>query len=240
VNTRRVVDETRLVANPNCTTIPFALAMAPLMRRWGLSAATVSTYQAISGAGIGPLDEFLADSQRGYAEPDRIGARFDASKYAGNTVPHNGKTDEGGFSAEERKLMFESKKILELGDLAISAQCCRVPVAVGHYMNAWITLETKASIAEIEAVLGDATATPFVRFRPGAAGDGLSALSCVGDRDRAQVGRIRLDPRDASGRTICITVAGDNLRLGAATNAVRIASAWYRSADSDLQAPAAD
>lgn len=238
VNTRRVGNETRLVANPNCTTIPFALAMAPLVRRWGLSAATVSTYQAISGAGIGPLDEFLADSQRGYAEPERIGTRFDASKYAGNTVPHNGKTDEGGFSAEERKLMFESKKILELGDLAISAQCCRVPVAVGHYMNAWITLETKASIAEIEAVLGDANATPFVRFRAGAAGDGLSALSCVGDRDRAQVGRIRLDARDASGRTICITVAGDNLRLGAATNAVRIASAWYRSADSELQAPA--
>ncbi len=234
VNTRRVGADTKLVANPNCTTIPFALAMAPLLSRWGLQAATVSTYQAISGAGIGPLDEFLADSQRGYAEPDRLGARFDAGKYAGNTVPHNGKTDDGGFSAEERKLMFESRKILELDGLAISAQCCRVPVAVGHYLNAWITLGAAATIAEIEAELAKA---PFVSFRPGAAGDGLSALSCVGDRDRAQVGRVRVDARDPSGRSLCITVAGDNLRLGAATNAVRIASAWYRSADAELQAP---
>jgi aspartate-semialdehyde dehydrogenase len=237
VNTRRVGSETRLVANPNCTTIPFALAMAPLARRFGLTAATVSTYQAISGAGIGPLDEFLADSQRGYAEPERLGTRFDKGKYAGNTVPHNGKTDDGGFSAEERKLMFESRKILELGDLAISAQCCRVPIAVGHFMNAWITLEAAASVADVEAVL---SATPFVRFVPGPAGDGLTALSCVADRDRAQVGRIRPDARDASGRSFCITVAGDNLRLGAATNAVRIASAWYRSADIELQAPASE
>jgi aspartate-semialdehyde dehydrogenase len=237
VNTRRVGDDTRLVANPNCTTIPFALAMAPLQRRFGLQAATVSTYQAISGAGIAPLDDFLADARRGYAEPDRLGQRFDAGKYAGNTVPHNGKTDEEGFSAEERKLMFESRKILELGELAISAQCCRVPVAVGHYMNAWITLGSPASVAELEAVLGDGDVTPFVRFRAGASGDGLSALSCVDDRDRAQVGRIRADARDASGRSFCITVAGDNLRLGAATNAVRIASAWYRSADPELQAP---
>jgi aspartate-semialdehyde dehydrogenase len=237
VNTRRVDTDVRLVANPNCTTIPFALAMAPLQRRWGLHAATVSTYQAISGAGIAPLDEFLADSQAGYAEPDRLGRRFDAGKYAGNTVPHNGKTDAEGFSAEERKLMFESRKILELGELAISAQCCRVPVAVGHYLNAWITLGARASAAELEAVLGDGRAAPFVRFRAGAAGEGLSSLSCVGDRDRAQVGRVRVDARDDSGRSFCITVAGDNLRLGAATNAVRIASAWFTSADSELQAP---
>lgn len=110
VNSERVNASTQLVANPNCTTIPFALATRPLATRWGLRAATVSTYQAVSGAGIGPLDEFLTDSSRGYAEPDRLGRGFDASLYAGNTVPHNGKTDESGFSAEERKLTFESRK----------------------------------------------------------------------------------------------------------------------------------
>jgi aspartate-semialdehyde dehydrogenase len=237
INGRRVSSDTRLVANPNCTTIPFALAMAPLARRFGLRAATVSTYQAISGAGITPLDEFLADTRRGYAASDRIGRGLDPARYAGNTVPHNDKTGEDGFSAEERKLTFESRKILELAGLAISAQCCRVPVAVGHYLNAWISLGTRTSAAELEALLGDERATPFVRLWPGAAGDGLSALSCVGDRDRAQVGRIRPDVRDGSGRSFCITVAGDNLRLGAATNAVRIASAWYPSADPELQSP---
>ena len=77
---------------------------------------------------------------------------------------------------------------------------------------------------------------PFVRFFPGASGDGLSALSCVHDRDRTLVGRVRHDERDMSGKTICITVIGDNLRLGAATNAVRIASRWYKSNDPELSA----
>lgn len=236
-NSNLVDASTPLVANPNCTTIPFVLAMAPIAARWGLRAATLSTYQAISGAGIAPLDEFLADSRTGYAEPDRLGRPFSPAKYAGNTVPHNGKTDETGFSAEERKLTFESKKILSLPELAISAQCCRVPVAVGHYINGWITLGERATEATIEAVLGDAAAAPFVRLVPGTAGDGLSALAGVADRDRALVGRIRTDSRDTSGRTFCITVIGDNLRLGAATNAVRVASRWFKSADPDLQAP---
>jgi aspartate-semialdehyde dehydrogenase len=90
---------------------------------------------------------------------------------------------------------------------------------------------------DVEAVLADARTAPFVRLWRGAAGEGLSALACVGDRDRAQVGRIRTDERDGAGRSFCITVAGDNLRLGAATNAVRIASAWFRSADPELQSP---
>jgi aspartate-semialdehyde dehydrogenase len=76
-----------------------------------------------------------------------------------------------------------------------------------------------------------------VRLVPGPVGEGLSALSAAADRDRALVGRIRADERDTSGRTFCITVVGDNLRLGAATNAVRIASRWFPSADPDLQAP---
>jgi aspartate-semialdehyde dehydrogenase len=202
-----------------------------------LRAATVSTYQAVSGAGIGPLDEFLADSKAGYRDPDRIGRGFSPAKYAGNTVPHNGKTDDTGFSAEEHKLMFESKKILGLPDLSISAQCCRVPVAVGHYINGWITLGEPADTASLEAALGDPKAAPFVRLVPGPAGDGISALASATHRDLALVGRIRPDARDASNRTFCITVAGDNLRLGAATNAVRIASRWFKSADSDLQAP---
>jgi len=235
VNSRRVTEDTNLVANPNCTTIPFMLATQPIARRFGLKSASVSTYQAVSGAGIAPLDEFLADAKRGYAEPDRFGAPFDALKYAGNTVPHHGKTDDSGFSAEERKLTFESRKILELPDLAISAQCCRVPVAVGHYMNAWITLGEKTTVGDLETVLGESDQTPFVRLHRGASGESMSALTAARDRDRAQVGRIRPDIRDDSGRSFCITVVGDNLRLGAATNAVRIATRWYPTADRDLQ-----
>lgn len=238
VNTQRVTQDVNLVANPNCTTIPFTLAVQPLRREFGITSAGVSTYQAISGAGAAALDGFLDDTKAGYAEPNRLGTQLDATRYAGNTVPHNGKTDDSGYSSEERKLMFESRKILELPDFQVSAQCCRVPVAVGHYENVWLTLDRAADPEELAAVLDDEGRAPFVRFLPGAAGEGLTALSCVHDRDRVLVGRLRRDHRDASGRSFCLTVAADNLRLGAATNAVRVASRWFPSRDSDLQAPA--
>jgi aspartate-semialdehyde dehydrogenase len=235
-NQRLVDDGVRLVANPNCTTMPLVLALAPLARRFGLASVTVSTYQAVSGAGIAALDEFLEDSRRGYATAERLGASFDPARYAGNTVAHHGKTDESGFSAEERKLMQESRKILDLADLPVSAQCCRVGVAVGHYLNGWITFRESAELAQLEAVLQDPTATPFVRYYPGASGENVSAVACVRDRDRALVGRLRRDARDESGRSVCLTMAADNLRLGAATNAIRIASRWFSSSDPDLQA----
>ena len=237
VNCREVTDSVRLVANPNCTTIPFALATSPLQRAFGISSATVSTYQAVSGAGIGALDEFLAESKAGYAEPNRFGSGFNITHYAGNAVPHNGKTDESGFSAEERKLVQESRKILDFPDFAVSAQCCRVAVAVGHYLNTWLTLSRAVELSEIEAALADSKRTPFVHLYPGSSGDGLSALSCVHDRDRALVGRLRRDARDSSGKSVCLTMAADNLRLGAATNAIRIASRWFPGQDPELNAP---
>jgi aspartate-semialdehyde dehydrogenase len=236
VNSVRVDDSVRLVANPNCTTIPLTLALKPLQKEFGLVDVTVSTYQAVSGAGIAALDGFLEQSKAGYESLDRLGSVFDPKAYAGNTVPHNGGTDDSGFSSEERKLMFEAKKILELPELGVSAQCCRVGVAVGHYENAWITFEKPISPEQVAAVLSEKAKAPFVSFLPGAAGEGLSALYSVKDRDRALVGRVRPDARDKTGRTLCLTVVGDNLRLGAATNAVRVASRWFKSNDPELQA----
>lgn len=225
-------DEAQLVANPNCTTIPLALALRPLQTAFGLRSVTVSTYQAVSGAGLATLDTFLEAQARGYARIDRLGEGFDPTTYAGNVVPHNGGTDASGFSSEERKLVSESRKILGDAALPVSAQCCRVPVAVGHYENVWVELNEPTDASAIETCL---TAAPYVRLLPGAAGEGLSAVSALQDRDRAWVGRIRQDQRDRSARTWCLTVVADNLRLGAATNAVRIASRWWPSADPDLR-----
>lgn len=236
VNCDLLDHDARLAANPNCTTIPLALALAPLDRRWTITRVTLSTYQAISGAGIGALDAFVEGSRDGYAAGDRLGTQFDPVGYPGNTVPHSGKTDDSGFSSEERKLMNESRKILSRPDLAVSAQCCRVPVAVGHYIHAWIELAARVDLSKIAAVLDEPSSAPFVRFIPGAAGDGLSALAGVHDRDRALVGRLRLDPRGGEGTALCLTVTADNLRLGAATNAVRMASRWFPAADAELQA----
>lgn len=232
VNDGLVDDPVRLVANPNCTTIPLTLALAPLRRRFGLRGLAVATYQAISGAGIAALDQFLLDAQVGYAAADRLGLTFSPSGYAGNTVPHNGKTDDSGYSAEERKLMSESCKILAFPGLPISAQACRVPVAVGHYEQVWLTCEEPVTPAAAAAAWTEA---PFLRVVAGADGSGLSALACVHERDLALVGRVRPDPREPTG--LCFTVAADNLRLGAATNAVRIAARWFPAADPTLQAP---
>lgn len=231
VNHGRVTHDTSLVANPNCTTIPFTLAVKPLAEAFGLRGATVSTYQAISGAGVKPLDAFLEASASGYAAKDRLGAGFDAGAYAANVVPHNGKTDDSGFSSEERKLVNESRKILEMPEFAVCAQSCRVPIAVGHYENAWVEFEREATAEGIDAAWEGA---PFLHRVPGAAGDGLSALACLEHRDLALVGRVRPDPRDASGRTWCMTVVSDNIRLGAATNAVRVASRWFPTQDPAL------
>ncbi|MCR9159910.1 MAG: aspartate-semialdehyde dehydrogenase [Nannocystaceae bacterium] len=237
VNCGVVSEDTSLVANPNCTTIPFTMAVAPLAHAFGLASVAISSYQAISGAGIAPLDSFLEDNRTAYAEPNRLGVQLDPTKYAGNTVPHSGKTDESGFSSEERKLMNESRKILDAAALRVSAQCCRVPVAVGHFMNVWLELKRAAPLSEIEAALARTEAAPYLKVSPGPVGEGLTALDCVHNRDQALAGRLRLDPRDASGKTVCLTIAGDNLRLGAATNAIRIASRWFESADAELQAP---
>ncbi|MFV8752258.1 aspartate-semialdehyde dehydrogenase [Nannocystaceae bacterium ST9] len=235
VNHRRITPDTRLIANPNCTTIPLALTLEPLARRYGLGEVTVSTYQAISGAGLAPLDGFLAATAENFsrmqAEGERLGVSLDPTAYPGNTVPHNGKTDDSGFSAEERKLVFESRKILEL-ELDISAQCCRVPVPVGHYENVWLTLREAAREDELAATLARA---PFVHYVPGTSGEGLTALASLHARDAALVGRLRADNRDRTGTRWCLTVAGDNLRLGAATNAVRAAAMWFPGADADLR-----
>jgi aspartate-semialdehyde dehydrogenase len=236
VNHRRATADTKLVANPNCTTIPLSLALEPLRERFGLGEITVSSYQAISGAGLAPLTGFIEATIDGFTQlqqtGDLIGEQLDASAYPGNVVPHSGNTDDSGFSSEERKLVNESRKILELPALGISAQCCRVPVPVGHYENVWIELERPALADSIAEVL---SAAPFVRYFPGAEASGLTALATVHHRDHALVGRLRKDGRDVDGRRWCLTVAGDNLRLGAATNAVRIASAWFGGEDPALR-----
>ncbi len=235
VNDGLVSAQTTLVANPNCTTIPLALALAPLRRRFGLRRVRVASYQAISGAGLATLDQFLQDSQLAYQHPDRLGVALSPSGYVGNTVPHAADTDASGYSSEERKLMTETAKILRAADLPISAQCCRVPVAVGHYEQVWIECSEPITAAEAAAALGDNHKAPFVRLIPGADGTGLSALAAVHHRDLAIVGRIRSDPSTPE-YGLCLTVVGDNLRIGAATNAVRIASRWFPAADPTLQA----
>ena len=139
----------------------------------------------------------------------------------------------------------EALAALDAGGHEVTLAACRAALGEGEAaaierteaVAAWIELRERPSLEEVEAVLADEAGAPFVRFYPGAEGGQLSALAGVHDRDRALVGRIRLDPRGGEGTALCITITADNLRLGAATNAVRMASRWFPAADADLRMP---
>ena len=193
VNGARAREHSGIVANPNCCTIPLAMVLAPLQRAAGLRRVRVATYQSASGAGSQAMARLRNES------PDEHDLRMDWSF-------------DGVELDEEAKIRAETQKILELPDLPISATCVRVPVLVGHAEAVWVETEEPLAAGDAELLLGEA---PGVRLEPFP----TPALA-VGDED-VLVGRIRTDPSDANG--LALFLACDNLRKGAALNAIQIA-----------------
>ena len=198
-----------LIANPNCSTIPLAVALNVVHRTFGLRWLSVSTYQSVSGAGKEALAEFTQQLEG--SSSHRVLPR----QIAGNVFPEVGPFDENGDGEEERKIALELNKILALEDVAISATTVRVPVAVGHSEAIAFQTQVPASRAEIANVLA---ATPGVRFLDGA--KYVCPLEAAGTDD-VYVGRLRAD--HAHPGAYLAWVVSDNLRKGAATNAIQIA-----------------
>ncbi len=190
------LERDRIVANPNCCTIPLTCVLKPLHDAAGLRRVHVATYQSVSGAGAQRMEELRLE----------------------HSTEHDLQMDwswEGDESDEEAKLRAETRKIMELPDLPISATCVRVPVMVGHAEAVWVELEEPLPPLRAREVLGEAPGLrvldlPEVPTPAGAAG-----------RDDVVVGRIRSDTASANG--IALYLASDNLRKGAALNAVQIA-----------------
>jgi aspartate-semialdehyde dehydrogenase len=215
-----------IVANPNCTTMVFMPVLAPLHRRAGLRRLVISTYQAVSGAGptgVRELEDQLTKTVEGAAALTFDGAAVDfpaATVFAGpvahNVLPLAGYlVDDGsGETNEEQKLRDESRKILEIPDLAVSGTCVRVPVFTGHSLAINAEFERALSVEDAVALLESA---PGVRYV-----DVPTPLAAAGT-DPAIVGRVRRDPTVPHG--LALFVSGDNLRKGAALNAVQIAEA---------------
>ena len=105
---------------------------------------------------------------------------------------------------------------------------------MGHYEQVWLTCERPTSVDNLATLLRDTARCPWIRFFPGPAGDGLSSLATIQHRDEVLVGRLRAQYEDGSGTRYCLTIAADNLRLGAATNAVRIGAKWFPTQDPAL------
>ncbi|MBI1798762.1 MAG: aspartate-semialdehyde dehydrogenase [Candidatus Eisenbacteria bacterium] len=211
-----------LVANPNCSTIALVMALKPLLDRAKLERLIVSTYQSVSGAGAEALEDLESGVRAGLAgdPPARAGG---LPPFAFNVVPHIDRFEDNAYSREEMKIAWETRKILGLPDLPVSATAVRVPVRVGH----------AASVhAEFDRALPPAEARAAWRSFPGlrvvddpAAGRYPTPLEAAGG-DPVLVGRARTSL--ASPRGLEFFVASDNLRKGAALNAVQIAETLTR------------
>lgn len=204
----------RLIANPNCSTIPLAVALWPIERAFGLEWVSVATYQSVSGAGKEAVNELEAQT-RGEAQVVAFPRRI-----AANVLPEIGPFDAEGHGEEERKIAAELQKIIGRPDLRISATSVRVPVVVGHAEAVSFKTRKKATRQQLADVLA---AAEGVRFFDGT--DYASPLDIAGTDDVA-VGRLRSDQAH-DGAYLCWIVC-DNLRKGAATNAVQIAEAALR------------
>jgi len=215
-----------IVANPNCTTMVCMPVLAPLHREAGLRSLVVSTYQAVSGAGpsgVRELEEQLAKTVGNAAALTFDGAAVEfpppsvfAGPVAHNVLPFAGTlVDDGsGETNEEQKLRDESRKILGIPDLAVSATCVRVPVFTGHSLALNAGFERALSVERATALLREAPGVEYV--------DVPTPLTAAG-ADPSFVGRVRVDPTVAHG--VALFVSGDNLRKGAGLNAVQIAEA---------------
>jgi aspartate-semialdehyde dehydrogenase len=202
-----------LIANPNCSTMALVVALAPIHRAVGIERLVVSTYQSVSGTGKAAIDELDGQAHASlhgvpapapeiYPEP--IG--FNVIGAAGSFADGDDHTD------EERKMMFETRKILEDESIGVAVTCVRVPVRVGHSLAVNVQTREPLSAADAQRLLAEA---------PGLTLDELPTPLKAEGRDDVLVGRIRND--DSHPRALNMWVVGDNLRKGAATNAVQIA-----------------
>jgi aspartate-semialdehyde dehydrogenase len=232
VNPAAIADARKgIIANPNCTTMAAMPVLKALHDEAGLIRLVASTYQAVSGAGLSGVDELdkqvrqVVDraaelthdgSAVNFPEPDKF-----AQPIAFNVLPLAGTiVDDGSFETnEEQKLRDETRKILAIPDLPVSGTCVRVPVYTGHSLSLNAEFAQPISVARATEVLA---AAPGVELS-----DVPTPLQAAG-RDSCFVGRIRTDPGVPDGRGLALFVSSDNLRKGAALNAIQIAELLLR------------
>ncbi|WP_322411602.1 aspartate-semialdehyde dehydrogenase [Microbacterium invictum] len=229
VNPHAIDDAVKgIIANPNCTTMAAMPVLKPLHAEAGLERLVVSTYQAVSGSGLAGAEELLGQVEGVLAQGDTLRLVHDGSavdfpapeKYvapiAFDVIPLAGNLVDDGDNEtdEEKKLRNESRKILELPDLRVAGTCVRVPVFTGHSLSIHAEFARGISPARATEILADA---PGVRLE-----EVPTPLQAAG-KDPSFVGRIRADQSAPEGRGLVLFVSNDNLRKGAALNAVQIA-----------------
>jgi aspartate-semialdehyde dehydrogenase len=217
-----------LIANPNCTTMALVVALGPIHRAAGIERLVISTYQSVSGTGRRAIEE-LKQQSRAVLSGERPEVEAFPHRIAFNVIPQVETFKDGDdYTTEERKVMRETRKILGAAEeeLRISATCARVPVVTGHSESINVQTREPLSPEECRALLSAAPGLIVVD----SPSEGLYPLAIdVAGRDEVLVGRIRRDPSHEN--CLNLWVVGDNLRKGAATNAVQVAELL---ADRDL------
>ncbi|MBV8654985.1 MAG: aspartate-semialdehyde dehydrogenase [Candidatus Eremiobacteraeota bacterium] len=211
INGDAIRREHRLLPVANCTAIVLCAALAPVRDVAGLHGMHASTYQAASGAGRAGLDEFLADERSLVLGGDEPPATVFPRPLARNVIPQVGAFDATGYSGEERKVREETRKILGLPELRASLTCVRVPVRTAHSAAVWFETERKTTLDELAAAFDRAPGIVFHR-------DGIVTPREVEGSDDVHVARLRAE----SDHEFVLWCIGDQLRKGAATNAVQI------------------
>jgi aspartate-semialdehyde dehydrogenase len=217
-----LIAQARLIANPNCSTIIMLLALEPLRKRFGVQRIIVSTYQAVSGAGASAMEE-LREQASAVLAGRKPEPKVFAQPCAFNVFSHNSAVDQiTGLNGEEAKMISESRKILDDPTLSVSPTCVRVPVFRAHTQAITVTLRTPASLKQVQDAY---LLAPGVRVIDDRAHNRFPTPLEATGQDDVLVGRFREDPgedREAA-TTFSLLVSGDQLRKGAALNALQIA-----------------
>lgn len=213
INANDITIDTHIIANPNCSTIGLVMALAPIHRRYGIKRIVVSTYQSVSGSGIKGLNQLHCEQHGEKVENPAYPHQIHE-----NIIPHGGNFLEDGNTTEEDKLIFETNKILH-SNIAVSATVARVPVYGGHSESVNVEFSQQYDLQEIRKIL---EATPGIIVADDPSENLYPTPLMAYDRDEVFVGRMRRDNSIENGLNFWVVT--DNIRKGAATNAVEIAA----------------
>ena len=220
INPSAIAQHHGIIANPNCTAIVSIMPLWPIHRLNRVRRLIVSTYQAASGAGAAAMNE-LCESTRAHLAGAAFELKVFPHPYAFDVFSHNSPIDPAsGYNGEETKVMQETRKILGDASIRVTATCIRVPVLRAHSVSLNVECERPITPAEVREILRDA---PGVELVDDAAQNYFPMPQDATGHDAVLVGRIRQDVSDPTGCSIALFSAGDQLRKGAALNAVQIA-----------------
>lgn len=211
INGNTLTKDDKIIANPNCSTIQLVMTLAPLHRKYGIKRVVVSTYQSVSGTGVNAVNQMMAERK---GEPAEMVYPYPIDL---NCIPHCDVFEENGYTKEEMKLTNETKKILDEA-IEVTATAVRVPVVGGHSESVNISFEKDFTLGVLRKLLYE---TPGIILQDNPDVNSYPMPRYAHERDEVFVGRIRRD--FSQPKSVNLWIVSDNLRKGAATNAVQIA-----------------